>query len=667
MRVCSDSLSSSRHRCAGGARGRTFCALLNVRRAPPSRLPRQQSALTRSLDAIPSLNAGLPRGEVAIPGRPLDLPAFLRALPPLLATLPRLRVDLPRHPTPVPAREAGLPRGEPAQDERTGHLAAPVEAARARNVAGWGFLPSLALSCRAVPVAQPDSPPRRTPDDDSLDELPPLDGEDDDREAPADDLDEDEVNEAGTGDPYDDKTGEDDALAELTELEVGSAEGGWLTDAADADTLDVGAVDLIGADDASSPELAPARGRGADGKPASLLDDNDEPGVGDEDFGLGDDASAAGVDAGEEGPEADDEALREEDLPGLDADEDGEGDDTSFFDPLQAEREGASEPILPPGQTGHVSARPPWADAPWGRAAAVGSALGTVHALACATRGVLAAGRAIMLVDMEGACQTLAAKGLFGGEVTGLCFDGATILASTEDGGVFVSHDGGATFAAVNAWREQVSAHEAASGLGIALGAGELWGRTAQGKLLSSMDFGATWESADIDGFVLALGIDDRGSLVALVGGLGFAEIVRGTRGALEVTRVPGPLPEVRPGVEAQIAARGAAVSFAVRGGSAVRTLDGHAWSVVEGTAGAEAVEFIDAAGTLLVALGEGDDDGIALVRAGEEGTARVVAKADKERVEGVVVLAWDEAHGVAWLGGAFGLVAVQPAISVKD
>jgi hypothetical protein len=141
--------------------------------------------------------------------------------------------------------------------------------------------------------------------DDSLD-LPPLDGEGDDVEGAAEDLDEgeDERN------YLDDATGED---APHDDIGGEHPESGWLLDAEPAGGLDIGAADFALFDE-------------------GLVLDDDEP----ETLVADDDISDAGeapiVDGGEEGPLADDEELREEDLPLLDADDEGEGGDEAFFD-----------------------------------------------------------------------------------------------------------------------------------------------------------------------------------------------------------------------------------------------------------------------------------------------------------------------------------------------
>jgi len=150
-----------------------------------------------------------------------------------------------------------------------------------------------------------------SPESDDLD-LPPLDGTDEEKEGI---VDPDEEFDADTakdlGDALDDETGEGDTIDELI---VEGAEGGWLLDSEDSKGLDVGVFDI------------------SLGTEVKLLED-DEPDLRapiDEELG-GDEETAHG-DGGEEGPLAEDEELREEDLPALDADEDGDVDDASLFE-----------------------------------------------------------------------------------------------------------------------------------------------------------------------------------------------------------------------------------------------------------------------------------------------------------------------------------------------
>ena len=142
--------------------------------------------------------------------------------------------------------------------------------------------------------------------DDTLD-LPPLDGEEEELEAGAEALD---GVEEDAGDLLDDATGEDEPLDDHG---LEGEEGGWLDDAEDAAALDVGPLDL---------------GLVEEGK--LLLDDAVEAPTDDED--LIEEPEGLLGDSGEEGPLAADEELREEDLPALDADGEGELEDAALYD-----------------------------------------------------------------------------------------------------------------------------------------------------------------------------------------------------------------------------------------------------------------------------------------------------------------------------------------------
>ena len=159
-------------------------------------------------------------------------------------------------------------------------------------------------------------------------DLPPLDGEGEDGnpaafEEPLDDLRPD------GGDPLDDSTGDDDPIDE--------------------------ALDTLGDEDGDDGEEGPAEldlGVVVAEPLGSFLGEDEPPGVDGEDFGLGDTPETAD-DAGEEGFEAADEALRAEDLPSLDADDEGEADDGLFYD----------------GIVRAADAEIPWDDRGWERVA----------------------------------------------------------------------------------------------------------------------------------------------------------------------------------------------------------------------------------------------------------------------------------------------------------
>lgn len=113
------------------------------------------------------------------------------------------------------------------------------------------------------------------------------------------------------GDAFDDAISDDPAAFEIA---VEGAEAGWLVDADAAGGLDVGPFDVV-----LEPEGA-----------GKLAEDDETEGAAAEDLLAADESFTA--DGGEEGPLAEDEELKEEDLPALDADEDGDVPEENLFD-----------------------------------------------------------------------------------------------------------------------------------------------------------------------------------------------------------------------------------------------------------------------------------------------------------------------------------------------
>ena len=196
-------------------------------------------------------------------------------------------------------------------------------------------------------------------DDDLLIELPPLDGEGEEGNASAFEDPLDALVPDG-GDSLDDSTGDDDPVDEP--LDTLDDEDGDDGEEGPPGELDLGAV-------VTEPV-------------GTFLGDDEPPGVDGEDFGLGD-APDTADDAGEEGFEAEDEALRAEDLPALDADDEGEGEDGLFYD----------------GIVRAADSEIPWDDRGWERVAL--EPLG--HVVAIEVQGaidlVLKDGRALRSVD----------------------------------------------------------------------------------------------------------------------------------------------------------------------------------------------------------------------------------------------------------------------------
>lgn len=265
-----------------------------------------------------------------------------------------------------------------------------------------------ALPPPSAPAGRPTS---RDEDLDDLDDLGPLDDDGDgEAETPADELDP-LPDDAGEG--LDDATGEDDPVGdEWLDPLAGEAS----TEGADADdALDVGDAGALGELDGGGWLEAGA---------------TDLPETPEEDPELEEGAATAG-DAGEEGPLEEGEALREEDLPSLDADDGGEEDDAHFFDAL------ADETPLP------------WSRDRWDpRPVASHLDLGPVRALAPIARGALALVKDRWVrIELDGAVIPVAAGGLpDASHVMSVASEGAATFVTT-DRGSYRSDDGGESFA----------------------------------------------------------------------------------------------------------------------------------------------------------------------------------------------------------------------------
>lgn len=163
-------------------------------------------------------------------------------------------------------------------------------------------------------------------DEDSLTDLPPLDGGDDDEAAPdPEDFEGDDVK-SGEGD-LDDSTGALDPADFLPDA-LDGATGNAMADAEESRDLDVGGIEPLG--DESE----------------SLLTDNEEQGTDGELLDI-EERDEAVRDAGEEGPTHEDDGQSLGDLPPMDADDEGALEDEAFFD-------GIAEEIAAP-----------WADDAW--------------------------------------------------------------------------------------------------------------------------------------------------------------------------------------------------------------------------------------------------------------------------------------------------------------
>lgn len=364
------------------------------------------------------------------------------------------------------------------------------------------------------------------PDEDDLDELPPLDG--DGRDEPEAEPAADEVPEDAGEASLDDSTAEDEP-PDAGELDIDEREAGWIDEPAETPELDLGDVSIT------------------DFEGGATADEAEEPGVGDEDFGLGGAPEHGELDAGDEGPVDGDEELREADLPRLDADEEGDLDDAALVEPGFA----ADEPV-----------GLPWAVEPWPRVGAP-VALVSAAAVACAGRGAIVAGRGeggaaeVLRVDLEGTTQALPTVGLDPAEVVALVADGDQAVALAGEGRVFLSEDAGARFE---------PALDGVAAAQVALADGTLWLRTRAGGLLVRGRGAARVERCSVPGAVEAMARDVSAGVVGLVADeAGRVSALVRVSAAGVVTREVVDAPDAA--MPAFLAARGAHVAYAARGG----------------------------------------------------------------------------------------------------
>ncbi len=467
------------------------------------------------------------------------------------------------------------------------------------------------------------APTPKTPDepeDDGLGELqplPPLDGETEE-ESPDEELDAVDDPDETEKNLLDDATGEGEPVDDLEQV---GAEGGWLDDAADAEDLDVGGHEV---DDLER---------------TNLLEDADEPGVGDEDFGLEGHGTAVAGDAGEEGPEGADEELREEDLPRLDADEDGELDDEVFVDAWPA--------------TGGADERPPWDDRAWERAPGSPS-VGMARSVVTIDARVAVVGGASIVLAEEGSATPAGGTSIHGFAIAGVARLSDAVVAATA-GGLF-SSDLAGTASGLGEFRELRgwTALSAGAPVEIAAHGARIWARTKEGAVFASGDRGETWGVLAAEG-ISAVTVTPEGELVAVA----RAGVVRGPQ--LVSWGPPLPLAE---GALATVRARGHAVVVGAFGAGAFRSTGGE-WERLAGTGSVTALTLLDDDGTTLVALQATDEERSWIARAGSDGVARIVVELGGEGGDDgdprVLDLAWRDDARIAWAVGAFGVAVLRP------
>lgn len=482
-------------------------------------------------------------------------------------------------------------------------------------------------------------------DEDELADLPPMDGGDEDG-APAEvGVDElgDDPGESRPVDFDDAAVGGDLGL----DVAVEGAEGGWLEGADDPAQDDAqNAWALEDGEALAASERAEPR----------LLDDADEPGVGEEDFGLGDGSSAA-LDGGEEGPAAEQDGLSEAELPPLDADNEGDLDDEAVMDPLPGVM---GLPGLAASTDEGEGGPHPWDDRAWQRAFPPLRA-GPLRALAGGLEGVVAGGRVLVTSDHDGRCMLPEASGLSGSAVERLACRGLWVAVGLEDGRVLASDDGGRSFVAAPTFAPGAEARRPVAGLAFDAD-GTLWLLTSAGRLVTCAAAAEWKEPARGRRFVALL---QEGEGVVALGAADGSEELAPVPGARVVTLPPLPSRiRLAPGIPLDQCGPHLAVVVADVG--VFRGRRGGAWERLEGTFHASALAFVGVDGTLVTAL-HGESEGRSwLLRAppGAGAGLRIVAEVGGDEGDDgggrVAALRWDSAGTILWAAGSFGLASFR-------
>jgi len=425
--------------------------------------------------------------------------------------------------------------------------------------------------------------------DDWLSELPPLDGADDEPAA------EDGLNEELPDSEEDASL--DDATADDLEVDDGvdfADDEPSSTDDDERWEADVGEPELDFADD--------AKDEGAEG---------DVPGVGESDLDLADDLPPSADDAGEEGTTDAIEQALDEELPALDADDEGD-----FEDALLLETGLMFTPPEGPRWSAERWERVPSADRTLALAVPDDDAVAAIAMCAAPDLvvSVTVAGR--LLVDGDAVASragrrlpTALAPGKAGPPVLGLARAGASTV---------------------------------------------VWAANRTGRLARSDDLGRTWSPpVDVAKSILALAVGEGGSVVVLAEHVGTIEILTSSTGLewdIRPALVEGRPLELGSAASAWLAVGGSSLAI----GDASRVWIGQkgtdlrlvATSAVAG-AGVFAGQGDDAP-FVFVEAGTEADESMRLFRAARDGRVEVLAEIaapedDRTDTPTVFAMAWDE------------------------
>ncbi len=430
--------------------------------------------------------------------------------------------------------------------------------------------------------------------DDWLTELPPLDGEDDGEPDAKDQVAEDLIGDDGEPDSLDDASAEDlevdDGLDITEEESISEDDDKWEADVGEAE------IDL--------------------GGESSAADDGPDVGTQDDDLDVDDEPPSTDDDAGEEGTTDPIEHSIDEELPQLDADDEGDFEDTLL-----------QEVQLAAGSIG----APRWADVLWEEAGGASWPLDVISdndALVSACASATPTTPVIALVTAHG-------------------------LVSARRG---ASTPGQASTAAAPPLQGRAPVLIALTGA-----IPTVWVASRTGEIAKSDDLCATWtRCASSHRAILALGSREDGSLSVLARDGKIVQVMTTADGSTWLTEIASVDLVIAPGMaRVWIAQRGRSVAIGDADGVAIAR-DGGPFLRVPRSAGATAGVFMgggsDPPLALAGALVEGDDV-LYLGRVRRDDPMEIIAEIDRsgggdESVDeaAVLSLAWDEVNGSVYV-----------------
>jgi hypothetical protein len=357
-------------------------------------------------------------------------------------------------------------------------------------------------------------------------------------------------------------------------------------------------------------------------------------------------------DAGEE-PERSYDDLVSDQLPRIDADEEG---DFQIEEVWEAQSNARDEPL------------PPRAEREWKASALIDAH--SIEALVVERGLVVAAGERIHLLGRD--ARELRPRG----RVTSAALSGGLLLYFTAAGQLVRQDLSEGEGQVLDSWREPAGARTGAA-VGLELGAGGLepgvvLARTHAGRLLRSRDRGASFAAEDLHARVLAL---DARSLPALAlaetsAGRSLLAAVDGGS-AWRAVPLDATAQQVASGEQPLIAAAGDVIAIAdPERGLVVSADEGQSFRRVQGAARASAIAIGSLRGIpqLWAALYLESEDTTAIARIDvESGIAEIIARtaapSDPDAAEDASVLAleWDAARQRLLVAGGGGLIALEP------